>query len=339
MDQEQQDKLRAPFEPHQIGKLPATQKRPELDYVGHAAVTDRLLAVDPEWTWEPVAFDANGVPIVANGGLWIKLTVAGVTRYGYGDETQGQGMKEMIGDAIRNAAMRFGVALDLWSKQPLLDAAPERSGRKEVEAPAPGAPVTVPQGWMELREAFNNDFYPHPWQEWWIEAATAFYSLRVETTASFSDVLKMVGAKASDFWQRMLKVWQAIPVSDLGPTRSDVRKAFSDHFDGAVLFGPHVSMDAAEAEDYPTYTMYLAGDLRPAVQVAADEDSGVESGPSDTAPSEEPGDRGVTADAGLGEDVPASSAPDTDEGGTGSVPAPLAEPPSSFQVPEGVAEK
>jgi hypothetical protein len=28
-------------------------------------------------------------------------------------------MKERIGDAIRNAAMRFGIALDLWSKEEL----------------------------------------------------------------------------------------------------------------------------------------------------------------------------------------------------------------------------
>jgi hypothetical protein len=54
-----------------------------------------------------------------NGGLWIKLTVCGVTRYGYGaadGKSGGDAMKEMIGDALRNAAMRFGAALDLWHK-------------------------------------------------------------------------------------------------------------------------------------------------------------------------------------------------------------------------------
>src|SRR6185312_4603857 len=54
-----------------------------------------------------------------NGGLWIKLTVCGVTRYGYGSadgKSGGDAMKEMIGDALRNAAMRFGAALDLWHK-------------------------------------------------------------------------------------------------------------------------------------------------------------------------------------------------------------------------------
>jgi hypothetical protein len=88
-----------------------------LDYVGHAAVTDRLLAVDPGWTWEPMATDENGLPALDKAGnLWIRLTVCGVTRIGVGD---GRSAKEIVGDALRNAAMRFGVALDLWSKEEL----------------------------------------------------------------------------------------------------------------------------------------------------------------------------------------------------------------------------
>lgn len=88
-----------------------------LDYVGHAAVTDRLLAVDPFWSWEPMVLDGAGFPgLDRDGNLWIRLTVGGMTRLGVGD---GRNAKERIGDAIRNAAMRFGVALDLWSKDEL----------------------------------------------------------------------------------------------------------------------------------------------------------------------------------------------------------------------------
>lgn len=91
-----------------------------LDYVGHADTTDRLLEADATWYWEPLAIGPDGLPVFdANGGLWIKLTVAGVTRLGYGDSGGKKGanaIKEAIGDAIRNAAMRFGVALELWSK-------------------------------------------------------------------------------------------------------------------------------------------------------------------------------------------------------------------------------
>ena len=147
MTPEQAAELRKPFPPEQIGKLPKTtcracsdsqskvcgdhtkQKCPacgnyitnahvDLDYVGHAATTERLLQVDPEWSWEPFATDANGAPLFVDRGLWIRLTVLGVTRPGYGD---GKSVKECIGDAIRNAAMRFGVALDLWAKEPLAE--------------------------------------------------------------------------------------------------------------------------------------------------------------------------------------------------------------------------
>ncbi|MCA1832592.1 MAG: hypothetical protein LC750_07645 [Actinobacteria bacterium] len=100
-----------------------------LDYVGHAPVTDRLLSADPEWTWEPVAWDEKGMPLLIrnnNGyptGMWIRLTVLGITRLGYGSieipKAEPIAVKELIGDAIRNAAMRFGVALSLWSKNDL----------------------------------------------------------------------------------------------------------------------------------------------------------------------------------------------------------------------------
>jgi len=111
-------KLREPFPENQISHLPKAGVK--LAYVGHAALTDRLLDTDPAWTWEPLALDAQGLPALDEiGGLWIKLTVCGVTRLGYGDAGEKKGcnaMKERIGDALRNAAMRFGAALDLWHK-------------------------------------------------------------------------------------------------------------------------------------------------------------------------------------------------------------------------------
>lgn len=96
-----------------------------LDYVGHAALTDRLLDCDPNWDWEPVSFNESGNPQFDSiGGMWIRLTVCGVTRLGYGsadDKKGGNAIKEIIGDALRNAAMRFGAALDLWHKGDLHD--------------------------------------------------------------------------------------------------------------------------------------------------------------------------------------------------------------------------
>lgn len=133
--------LRQPFAENQISLLPKPTNKDNqkgkcnecggyhglpavhLRYVGHAALTDRLLDADPAWQWEPVALGPDGLPAFdKTGGLWIKLTVCGVTRLGYGHAATkaaaevGSREKEVIGDALRNAAMRFGAALDLWHK-------------------------------------------------------------------------------------------------------------------------------------------------------------------------------------------------------------------------------
>lgn len=132
-----------------------------LDYIGHADITARLNEVDPSWTWEPEHRDvdpellkaaiASGNPeiiaqVIANSpmrytdqGLWIRLTVLGVTRLGYGDAAGKDfgpaAVKEIIGDALRNAGMRFGIALYLWSKSE--DAAALRSGEQHGDFSPP----------------------------------------------------------------------------------------------------------------------------------------------------------------------------------------------------------
>jgi hypothetical protein len=132
-------------------------KHIHIDYVGHADVTSRLLDVDPEWSWDPKATEpdkdalaaavASGNPevvkmVIENAppkfdlddrgnpvGFWIRLTVGGVTRPGYGSVPSGQpdAVKVLIGDALRNAAMRFGVALELWAKGDRADPAAENA--------------------------------------------------------------------------------------------------------------------------------------------------------------------------------------------------------------------
>lgn len=152
-------KLREPFPPNEIGKLPKGGIM--LDFVGHGYLTKRLLDVDPLWVWNPVAWGEDGLPVFDDkGGLWIKLTVCGVTRLGYGDAGGKQGpqaVKEAIGDALRNAAMRFGVALDLWCKGDP-DAPPPKSdadlAREELIV------QTGPYGWtpQKLLKRFDDDY-------------------------------------------------------------------------------------------------------------------------------------------------------------------------------------
>lgn len=189
MNPEMQKILREPFGKEQVGKLPKitcrdcntaaakvcdrhtkaqcnicrnfiTGAHMHVDYVGHAAITDRLLKADPDWSWKPAYRNvdpqvltaacasgnaevvnlviANSPPLENVDGMWIALTVGGVIRLGYGTDDRG-GMdhdKVLIGDALRNAAMRFGVGLDLWSKEDL--GADETSS-----APSPAQPAAT----------------------------------------------------------------------------------------------------------------------------------------------------------------------------------------------------
>lgn len=170
-------KLREPFPPTEIRHLPrvwcgacknsrgkgcqdhtvtrcakCNQKMPagghiDLSYVGHAEATNRLLNVDPFWDWEPLTTDERGLPQVDGyKGLWIRLTVCGMTRLGYGhagDKTGGDSVKEVIGDAIRNAGMRFGMALDLWTPSDLEIIESGESPEDPQKAPG-GSPVARP---------------------------------------------------------------------------------------------------------------------------------------------------------------------------------------------------
>lgn len=224
---EQAKALRAPFDPSEIGKLPKTtckdcaqrscsrhQKREcrecggfhstatiHLDYAGHAEVTDRLLDVDPSWDWEPMALDQAGLPLLdRNGGMWIRLTVHGTTRLGYGDAPGKQGgnaVKEAIGDAIRNAAMRFGVGLDLWRKT-------EKHEQEQARNDPPDADPAPPRrDWMvELQAAESR------------RDLAAIERLGREATAEGAST---VVAQAKAAWSRVNNPPPPLPAADPPP--------------------------------------------------------------------------------------------------------------------------
>lgn len=110
-----------------VGSLP--KGGTELDYMGHAAVTRALILIDPEWSWEPVV-DERGIPIIEHTGkrlvMWGSLTVLGKTVVCCGtcEDRKFEPEKELIGDLLRNGAMRFGVGLSLWSKDEWTDLKP-----------------------------------------------------------------------------------------------------------------------------------------------------------------------------------------------------------------------
>jgi hypothetical protein len=107
-------------DPKIVGTIP--RNGINLAYVSHADITKILIEVDPAWSWQPVEW-VNGRPAinVENGTatMWGTLTLLGKSMLGVGSvRADKQDLdKELVGDFLRNAAMRFGIALSLWSKQ------------------------------------------------------------------------------------------------------------------------------------------------------------------------------------------------------------------------------
>lgn len=116
-----------------------------IDFVGHAPLTARLIQLDPGWEWKPMAYDADGSPLIKVRGkqatMWIWLTIRGITHPGVGiaPASKEELEKELIGDALRNAAMRFGLALDLWAKGDLIGEYGEDVTTEVDEPPVPEA--------------------------------------------------------------------------------------------------------------------------------------------------------------------------------------------------------
>ena len=152
MTPEQVEALLVPFPPEVIkqkggGGFAA-------DYVDHGHVTVRLLQVDPEWTWEPLATDANGVPLLVPvdgmSYLWGRMTGLGVSRIEVGSVQSGkqEELKEAVSDFIKRAAMRFGVGLHLWMGEDVPNkkkskAAGSASGSRRSTANSPSKPSTT----------------------------------------------------------------------------------------------------------------------------------------------------------------------------------------------------
>lgn len=129
-----------------------------LDYMGHADVTLALLDVDPRWTIEPLT-DEFGLPIItAKDGrlvMWAHMTVLDVTRLCVGTCETGKSdpEKELIGDAIRNGAMRFGIGTRLWSKADGAD--PASAFNRRSDATEPDQPQPSEEDVTDARHTFE----------------------------------------------------------------------------------------------------------------------------------------------------------------------------------------
>lgn len=119
--------------------------------MGHADTTKVIAEADIFWKWEPnkELAETFGDPVLVMDKddplyprrLYINLTILGVTRPGIGTVAlkKDDPHKELVGDAIRNAAMRFGIAADLWSKAQISTG--EDIDRNETADTAPKPPA------------------------------------------------------------------------------------------------------------------------------------------------------------------------------------------------------
>ena len=123
----------------------------QLKYLSHVWVSRAFTEVDPCWWWEPMGVDEQGQPVIerdSNGhpvGLWIRLHLCGTVIPGYGSVEPGKrdAIKELIGDALRNAGMRRGCAGALWTK--------EKPSKAKAKAKEP-LPAAVERNLEHLRE-------------------------------------------------------------------------------------------------------------------------------------------------------------------------------------------
>ena len=158
-------------DPKIVGTIP--RNGINLAYVSHADITKILIEIDPLWSWQPVEW-VNGRPAinVENGTatMWGTLTLLGKSMLGVGSvrADKQDHEKELVGDFLRNASMRFGIALSLWSKQDWSDnttitSLPAAQSRRAEEAkpyvqnhPAKGVPSP------KVVQEFMNDSDPTP---------------------------------------------------------------------------------------------------------------------------------------------------------------------------------
>ena len=131
-----------------------------LRYLSHIWVRKALQDADPDWYWEPMGYDSDGQPVIERDsqgqpvGFWIWLHLLGTKMPGYGSVEPGKrdAVKELIGDALRNASMRL-VGGALWVK----DNAKKKPPAKKKE-PLPAA-VEAPDDSPHYEKAAGKDAY------------------------------------------------------------------------------------------------------------------------------------------------------------------------------------
>ena len=136
-------------DPKIVGKLP--KGGASLDFVGHADITRILCEVDQLWSWEPIEWDGGKPAMYIENDMltmWGRLTVLGKSVIGVGTVKASaiEASKQVVGDFLRNASMRLGISLSLWTKSEWndLDHNPAPAKRTTGANAKPAAPAAEP---------------------------------------------------------------------------------------------------------------------------------------------------------------------------------------------------
>jgi hypothetical protein len=140
----------------------------KLDFVGHADITRILIEIDPYWSWEPCGWVQGRPAIHVENGMatmWGWLTVHGKELLGVGSVKADKGdyEKELIGDFLRNASMRFGISLNLWTKNQWADLdgdKPQPAKPAPKQALPDDAPLSEEQIGAFNKACVDNDLNP-----------------------------------------------------------------------------------------------------------------------------------------------------------------------------------
>jgi hypothetical protein len=245
------DKYRTP-DPSIVDQLP--RGGTTLSYVGHAECTAVLITIDPLWSWEPRAWDeeTGGPKVYQRGGhlmMWGYLTLLGKTMPCVGTAVAKKAEitdveKELIGDLLRNGAMRFGIFVDLWAKDhPEADLPPERSvARPAVTQEGHGA--DSPR-WLAVKERLLAMG----------DARKKVVNDLVEWNLFNEDRTPMLPYSPA----RMTRVEEMVSeAAGLMPVPAPAREARDDHDNDAVVPGPEIEDPSPAHAEHAVETILLA---------------------------------------------------------------------------------
>jgi len=114
-----------------IGWRDSAGRQHEVDYVEWHVVADLLDRICPAWSHEVTGIKQIGDYVAVTASI----TIRGVTRQGVGTGSayDEKGIKKAEHDALKRAAVKFGIARELYRKEE--EAAPQKNGAAMNEAP------------------------------------------------------------------------------------------------------------------------------------------------------------------------------------------------------------